>query len=365
MDKRLYWIWLASGLGFASRQLKPLLEQYGGVEELFDRRAELLQRRLVTPGQFRALNGSKPQDFEKLLARHLEAGYQVILLEDPDYPPLLREIYDPPAVLYVEGDITVLRDALPISMIGTRRPSGYGIEAARLLAGQLVAAGALLISGMADGLDSEAHKAAVAVGAPTVAVLGTAIDRTYPARNQTLREMILHDGAVLSEYPIGTEGVKNYFILRNRIIAGLCRGLLVVEARRHSGTMSTVQFALEDGRDVFSVPGSIFSPLSEGTNLLLQQGAKAVLSAADLLCEYGYEFDPEQPRRTAKEEKESLPLSKSAQAVYRVLTARPQGLEALCAACGLSSGEVMAALTELELAGLSRQLAGRQFERTK
>lgn len=365
MDERLYWIWLAGGLGFASRQLKPLLEQYDGVEDLFERRRELLQRRLVTPGQFRALNGSKPQDFEKLLSQHLEAGYQVVPLNDPDYPPLLQEIYDPPAVLYVEGDITVLRDALPISMIGTRRPSGYGIEVAKMLAGQLVAAGALLISGMADGLDSEAHKAAVAVGAPTVAVLGTAIDRTYPARNRTLREMILHDGAVLSEYPIGTNGTGSYFVLRNRIIAGLCRGLLVVEARRRSGTMSTVQFALEDGRDVFSVPGSIFSPLSEGTNLLLQQGAKAVLNAADLLCEYGYEMEPEETRQTEEQKKESLPLSEHAQAVYRVLTARAQGLETICAASGLSSGEVMAALTELELAGLSRQLAGRQFERTK
>ena len=365
MDERLGWIWLASGLGFSSRHLRPLLEEYDGPAEIFARRRELLQKCLVTPGQFRALNASRPQDFERLLEQHLEAGYQVVPLDAPDYPQLLREINDPPAVLYVEGTLSALEEALPISMIGTRRPSAYGIEAARMLAGQLVASGALLISGLADGLDSEAHKAAVAVGAPTVAVLGTAIDRTYPARNRTLREMILHDGAVISEYPIGTEGQKSFFVARNRIIAGLCRGLLVVEARRRSGTMSTVEFALENGRDVFAVPGNIFSPLSAGTNWLLQQGAKAVMSAGDLLCEYGYEENCE-PQQPSHDEGQDLPeLSEGAQTVYRVLTAHAQGLEAICAASGLSSGQAMAALTELEVAGLSRQLAGRQFERRK
>ena len=363
MDDRLYWLWLAGGLGFAARQLRPLLESYTDAAGVFAHRGELLVKRLVTPAQFRALKNSRPQDFERVLEQHLAAGYQVLALDDPDYPELLREIDDPPAVLYVEGNLSVFQHALPISMIGTRRPSAYGIEAARMIAGQLVAAGALLISGLADGLDSEAHKAAVAVGAPTVAVLGTAIDRTYPARNQTLREMILHDGAVISEYPIGTEGQKSFFVLRNRIIAGLCRGLLVVEARQRSGTMSTVQFALENGRDVFAVPGSIFSPVSAGTNRLLQQGAKAVMTADDILCEYGYEMCSEPAQLPGDAPKDEPALSEQAQAVYRLLTARPQGLEALCAASGLPSGVVMAALTELELAGLSRQLAGRQFER--
>jgi len=261
-------------------------------------------------------------------------------------------------VLYAEGQPQWLSAPLPLAMVGTRRPSAYGVEAARTLGAGLAGAGAVLVSGLADGLDSEAHKAAVAAGTPTVAVLGTAIDRCYPARNATLRGLIAKNGVILSEYPIGTTGSPNYFLLRNRIIAGLARGVIVTEARRRSGTMSTVRFALEGGRDVFAVPGSIFSPLSEGTNWLLSQVAKAVQTAGDVLCDYGVQPPAETVAAGAGA---PPPLSAGAAAVYACLTAQPQPLAALCAACGLLPGAAMAALTELELAGLSCQLAGRLF----
>ena len=364
MDRRLYWLWLAEGLGFAPQRLCGLLEIYGEPEEIYARRMELLRRRLVTPSQQRALAGSGPADFAGRLQQHLDAGYRPLCYDDPAYPQQLREIDDPPAVLYVQGDLGLIRDRLAVAMIGTRRPSAYGTEAAQFLGRRLAKAGVALVSGLADGLDSEAHRAAVAAGTPTVAVLGTAIDKTYPARNETLRRLIAQNGAVVSEYPIGTAGRGSYFVLRNRIIAGLSRGVLVVEARMRSGTMSTVRYALENGRDVFAVPGSIFSPLSEGANRLLQEGARAVLCAEDLLEEYGLqaaakkEQAPAHPQDAAADD---LPLSDAATRMRAALPVRPQEFGALCAATGLSAGAAMAALTELELAGVSSQLAGRRF----
>lgn len=358
MDERLYWLWLAKGLGFASRHLNPLLEQTGGAEGAYRMRERLLAQGLVAPAQQKQLLASEPRQFAPQLEAHLQAGYTVLCYDAPQYPTLLREIFDPPAVLYAEGQVQWLNAALPLAMVGTRRPSAYGVEAARTLGKGLAGAGAVLVSGLAEGLDSEAHKAALAAGTPTVAVLGTAIDRCYPARNATLRGLIAKNGVILSEYPIGTTGSPNYFLLRNRIIAGLARGVIVTEARRRSGTMSTVRFALEGGRDVFAVPGSIFSPLSEGTNWLLSQGAKAVQTAGDVLCDYGVQ----PPAETIAAGAEAPPpLSAGAAAVYACLTAQPQPLAALCAACGLLPGAAMAALTELELAGLSCQLAGRLF----
>lgn len=359
MDERLFWLWLASGLGFAAHQLPELLARCGDAAGIYEHRGALLREKLVTPAQQKALATSRPQDFADQLQLHEASGFQVLTLSSPDYPPRLAAIADPPAVLYVQGDVSLLRAPLLIGMVGTRRPSAYGVEAARFLGRQLAAAGAVLVSGLADGLDSEAHAAALAVGRPTVAVLGTAIDQTYPARNAGLRQKIAADGAVLSEYPIGTRGQGSYFVLRNRLIAGLSRGLLVTEARRRSGTMSTVRYALEEGRDVFAVPGSIFSPLSEGTNWLLQQGAAPVTGAADLLCVYGLAApEGEKPASPAPA---AAPPAGDAAKIYALLGAQPQTLEALCEASGLAPGAVMAALTELELDGYSRQLAGRQF----
>ena len=361
MDERLYWLWLAQGLGFASARLHPLLEQYGGPQEIYNCRMQLLRAGLVSHAQQKQLLAAGPQQMEAVLLQHEEAGFAVVPYQDSRYPELLRQIADPPAVLYLQGEAQYLQGPLLLGLVGTRRPSAYGMEVVQRLGGDLARAGVTLVSGMADGLDSEAHKAAVAAGAPTVAVLGTAIDQTYPARNATLREMILKKGAVISEYPIGTAGKGNYFLLRNRIIAGLSRGVLVAEGRRRSGTLSTAKHAVDNGRDVFAVPGSIFSPLSEGTNWLLTQGAKPTRSAGDVLEEYGLTHGS-----AAEEEGPAadLPLSGEARALLNHLGAQPCTAQQLCAAAQLSAPVVMAALTELELAGLASQLAGRQFVRS-
>lgn len=362
-DDRLVWLWLANGLGPAAHQLPQLIEYYGSAADIFSHRMELLREKQITPAQQKTLAASKPEDFAARLAQHTTQGITVLTYDDTAYPQLLRDTDAPPAVLYVKGDVACLSPRLPVGMVGTRRPSAYGVDAAAKLADGLAAAGVTLISGLADGLDSEAHKAAVRANVPTVAVLGTAIDVCFPARNAALRDCIEQCGAVVSEFPIGTKGQSAYFLLRNRIIAGLSRALCVIEARSRSGTMSTVRCALDYGRDVFAVPGSIFSPLSEGTNALLAEGARVLSCADDLLRDYTALLP--QPLCAEQPQQQTLQplfaLSPDGKIMQTVLTTTPKGLALLCEETGLSSAAAMAALTELELAGVSLQQPGRLF----
>lgn len=362
MDEQLYWLWLSAGLGAGAHGMQALLATYGeDVKAIYANRMELLRQGFVTPAQQRVLATTTPESLQPRLALHEEKGIAVLCYSDARYPAALKEIDTPPPVLYATGNLSYLQADLPVGMIGTRRPSAYGIEAAKLIADGLAAAGATLVSGLADGLDSEAHKAAVRGNAPTIAVLGTAIDVTFPARNATLRGLVEQRGVCISELPVGTAGQGAYFLLRNRLIAGLCKGLCVIEARKRSGTMSTVRFALDYGRDVFAVPGSIFSPLSEGTNSLIADGARPIASAADVLAEY---LPPEaclKPVAPAAPQQELLPLSGEAQKLSKALSAQPQPIAELCAKAELPFAVAMAALTELELAGICEQQPGRQF----
>lgn len=358
MDERLYSLWLAAGLGPASHQAAKLFAAFDSSRAVFDARMSLLRDGFVTPTQQRQLVSAHPQDFADRLLQHEKAGITILCFEDADYPELLRDTDAPPVVLYVRGDAKNLSAELPVAMVGTRRPSAYGVDAAARIATGLAKKGVVLVSGLADGLDSEAHKAAVREFVPTVAVLGTAIDVCFPARNASLLGCIVKCGAVVSEFPIGTKGQGAYFLMRNRIIAGLSKALVVVEARHRSGTMSTVHAALEYGRDVYAVPGSIFSPLSEGTNGLLAEGARVLTKAEDLLTDFGLMEQQEPEQHQPKEE---FPISQQAESVQLLLCSEPLGLETLCQRANLSSAAVMAALTELELSGKVRQLPGRLF----
>lgn len=362
MDEQLYWLWLSAGLGAGAHGMQALLAAYGAdAEAIYASRMDLLRQGMVTPSQQRILATTTPDSLKARLLQHEEKGITMLCYTDARYPSILKQIDTPPPVLYATGDVRYLQTEVPVGMIGTRRPSAYGIEAAKLVADGLATAGVTLVSGLADGLDSEAHKAAVRGNAPTIAVLGTAIDVTFPARNATLRGLVEQHGVCISELPIGTAGQGAYFLLRNRLIAGLSRGLCVIEARKRSGTMSTVRFALDYGRDVFAVPGSIFSPLSEGTNSLIADGARPIASAADVLAEYlpAAEITPQDAPVVAQQE--LLPLSDAAQKLSKVLSAQPQPIAELCAKAQLPFAAAMAALTELELAGLCTQQAGRQF----
>lgn len=388
MDDRLYWLWLANGLSPGAHQLPALLEAFDDAAGVWENRVSLLRRHLVTPAQQKALATTGPEAMEAILRRHEQAGVQVLTYASDAYPPLLRTIDSPPPVLYLVGDAACLSAPLTVGMVGTRRPSAYGVDAAAKLADGLAAGGAVLVSGLADGLDGEAHKAAVRAKVPTVAVLGTAIDQCFPARNAALRRCIEQCGAVVSELAIGTPGQPGYFLARNRIIAGLSRAVCVVEARLRSGTMSTVRFALEYGREVFAVPGSIFSPLSEGTNSLLAEGARVLSRSEDLLADpmlagavSGDTF-PDRARLLHRAQEmdragpaapqlsflspqspavELAELSAPARQLADCLGAEPKSFEQLCAEAQLSAGSAMAALTELELAGVALPQPGRRY----
>ena len=253
----------------------------------------------------------------------------------PGYPPLLTELHDPPARLFLDGDAELLAGPA-VAVVGARSCSSYGSHVARALGRELAAAGVVVVSGLARGIDGEAHRGALDAGA-TVAVLGCGIDRDYPRAHADLARRIREKGLVISEYPPRTEPAPWRFPARNRIIAGLALATVVVEARSRSGALSTADFALELGRDVFAVPGEITAALSAGTNELLRQGAAPLLSAADVLSALGLE-----PARRPPPD-----LSAAAADVLVILADGPRVVDELVARSRRTSGEVAAALVEL------------------
>lgn len=260
------------------------------------------------------------------------------------YPELLGQIPDPPRRLWVRGDAPLELLARPsVAIVGARACSGYGRSVARLLATEVAAAGAVVVSGMARGIDGEAHRGALAAGGATVAVLGCGVDRDYPAAHAELARTIVHSGGlVVSEYEPGIEPAPWRFPARNRIIAGLARATVVIEARERSGALITADFALEDGRDVLAVPGEITAALSAGTNALLRLGATPATSGADVLEALGLE--PQPPAR-------SIPDDPAATAVLAAVAAGAGTPDELSRATGLAAGELAGAVALLELAG--------------
>jgi DNA processing protein len=266
----------------------------------------------------------------------------------PGYPPLLAELHDPPSRVFVRGEVHALSQP-GVAVVGARSCSAYGAQVARTLARELAAAGVVVVSGLARGVDGEAHRGALEGGGPTVAVLGCGIDRDYPRSHAELARRIVVSGAVVSEYPPGVEPAPWRFPARNRIIAGLSLATVVVEARERSGALITADFALELGRDVFAVPGEITSGLSAGTNDLLRQGAAPLTSVRDVLEALGIEA--ERRTRTAS-------VSDAARSLLALLADGASAADELTRASGLSSAEVAAALVELELGGLAAQADG-------
>jgi DNA processing protein len=265
------------------------------------------------------------------------------VLERRYLPPLLRAIYDPPPRLYLRGGAENDVLAKPaVAIVGARACSPYGAQVARRLGGELAAAGLVVVSGLARGIDGEAHRGALEVGGLTVAVLGCGIDRDYPAAHAELARRVRERGLVVSEYEPGVEPAPWRFPARNRIIAGLSGATVVVEARERSGALITADLALEEGRDVLAVPGEITSSLSAGTNALLKLGAAPCTSAADVLELFGL----------TQEERAAPPVGETAAAV---LAALPAAADDLVRATGLDAPAVAVALAELELAGLARE----------
>jgi DNA processing protein len=273
--------------------------------------------------------------------------FHTVARREPGYPPLLRDLHDPPPTLHIRGELEALSSP-GVAVVGARSCSAYGAQVARAVARDLAAVGLVVVSGLARGVDGEAHRGALESGGRTIAVLGCGIDRDYPRSHSELARRIVVAGAVVSEYPPGVEPAPWRFPARNRIIAGLALATIVVEARERSGALITADFALELGRDVFAVPGEITSGLSAGTNDLLRQGAAPLTSVQDVLDALGVE---------STSARESA-VSEAAATLLELLRDGASGMDELIRTSDLSSAEVAAALVELELAGLAAQADG-------
>lgn len=285
-----------------------------------------------------------------------QRGIGIVSLQCSSYPTLLREIYDPPSVLYYLGDLPGFRGLLGV--VGSRKATRYGQAVTARLVPELGQAGFGVVSGLAMGIDACAHLASVKASTYTLAVLGNGVDIYYPSCNRSLQEKIIAVGCLLSEFPPGTKPLASHFPRRNRIISGLSQGLLVVEAGLKSGAMITVGFALEQGRDVFSVPGNINSPQSSGTNHLIRMGAKPVLSSQDILEEYGRDLPLVQARSEA-----ATALDQEEKNLLALIDAQGISVDELIFLTGQPGGVVLARLVALELKGLIARLPGQKYSR--
>lgn len=280
-----YWIWLQQALGANSAKPEKLLSEFGSIGGVYEaRRVDYIAAGFLSEKEIRRLCDKSLEKAKDVVGHCMENGYTVITF--PELPKRLCNIYAPPCVLYVWGSLPQPTDGVYISMVGTRNVTPYGVEAATKLAAGLAHCGAVVVSGMAIGVDGASHRGALKGGGKTVAVIGCGIDIDYPSQHRELKRLIAQNGAVISEYPPGTRPDRANFPARNRLIAALSLGCVVVEAGSRSGSLITASLAAEMGRDVFAVPGSIFSPVSEGTNRLLRDGSKPVCNVLDILEEY-------------------------------------------------------------------------------
>ena len=304
----------------------------------------------------------KSVDLAGELRRIREFGCNIVTWQDADYPPLLKQIYDPPILLYVKGTLSP-RDKNSVAIVGSRQTTHYGINVARKLAYQLGYVGVTVVSGGARGIDTAAHQGALNAKGRTIAVLGTGINIVFPSENATLFEKISENGAIITQFPFNRPADKQSFPIRNRIVAGMTLGTVVVEANLTSGALITANFANEAGRQVFAVPGSIDSPRSKGCHNLIKNGAKLCEGAEDILSEFEYLF-PASNRPPSAAETGVLPaleLSETEQLVYALLSHEEISIDDIIQRAGLPVSAVSVALLSLEMKRLVRQLPGRRY----
>ena len=367
MDDLADWLRLTSTPGLGPTTQRALLSAFGLPERVFaaghsavagvvGREAALL---LDTP-----LDGGR---LDNTVAWLESPGNHIVTLADPAYPPSLLEIADPPALLYVTGNPAVL-SAPALAIVGARSATRQGEETARAFSRALAEAGLTIVSGLAMGIDAAAHEGALsATPGLTVAVTGTGADRVYPARHRKLAHAIAEHGAILSEYPLGTAPLPHNFPRRNRLIAGLSMGVLVIEAALNSGSLITARLAAEGGREVFAIPGSIHSPTARGCHRLIRDGAKLVETAADVLDELRWSRS-RQERIAPAADQHTLPVHADDEprtaAVLVALGFDPVDVDTLATRSGLTVDALYAILTPLELAGRISRMPGGRFQRT-
>ncbi|ANJ74255.1 DNA-processing protein DprA [Ralstonia insidiosa] len=367
------WLRLTETPGVGPVAARQLLAAFGLPQDIFVQPYSALAR-VLPERQARALLAAPDAALAALIERTVawanEPGNAVFTLADRGYPPRLLELTDPPTVLYAKGDVSLLR-AAAVGVVGARSATAAGIDNARAFAQALSAASVTIVSGLALGIDAAAHEGALGGPGSTIAVVGTGLDIVYPARNRALAHRIAEAGVIISEYPLGMGARAENFPRRNRLIAGLARGLLVVEAAAQSGSLITARLAAEQGRDVFAIPGSIHSPLAKGCHLLIKQGAKLVETAADILDELGWGRSTAPVKRTSRTAPAEdaviaqAPVARAAPSAAETtlldaLGFDPVDLDTLCERTGQAAAALSAQLLALELDGrVERQPGGR------
>ena len=369
--------WIALNLirGIGPRTANQLLEEFGAPAQVFAASRLALEKFGLKPNTIQELHDSSilekaNEEIERLEALHA----RVITLEDEDYPALLREIHDPPIALYVRGDLPKAYAQPCLAVVGSRRCSTYGVNTAQMLARDLAANGLTIVSGMARGIDAAAHRGALEAaeaGGQTIAIVGTGLETTYPKEHKGLEVEIMVHGAVISEFPLGTPPLPQNFPYRNRILSGLCFGVLVVEAAEHSGSLITARLAYEQGREVFAVPGNITSQTSFGPNYLIKDGAKLVQQWRDVVEELPLEIKEkilgvqrvaDQKGNNVQSMFPAVEFSATERQLLEILSPDvPAHIDQLLLSSGLASAELMNALLSLEMKDRIRELPGKSF----
>ena len=388
MSALKYWLWLTELPGLTNQTRLALLRHFPTPEDVYYADPEeVLLTEGITREQAKLLEDKDCSGADRILADCQQLDLDLLTIQDAGYPNRLRNIYDPPCLLYVRGRLPAFDDEASIAVVGTRDCTPYGVSCAEKLGYGLAAGGAVVVSGLARGVDSAALRGALRAGGTVTAVLGNGLDVVYPPENQYLYEDVAAAGALISEYPPGTPPEAKHFPVRNRIMSGLCLGTLVVEAPARSGALITAGTALEQGRDVFAVPGPIDAPASVGCNRLIRDGAGLVADAWDILGEYEPRFPDKLRREGAREtpavlgyqarqktEPKPVPPSVSLShndysltddqiCLLRALTEEPMLVDDLIELTDIPTRRVLSALTVLEIEHLVTQHSGKRYAR--
>lgn len=394
-----YWIWLQRALG-AGKKISDYLLYYGDPRNIYEAgREKLLKTGIIDRKIIDALAEYSPSQSYSIMKQCEDNGWKIIAYDNEYYPPLLRKINDSPLVLYVQGDETVLAKQFSMGIVGTRKASGYGIKVAKDISKILVQAGSVIVSGGALGIDSASHEAAIEAGGKTVAILGGGLGNSYLSQNEPLRQRIAENGALVSEYFPFEEPTVKSFPIRNRLISGMCRGTIVVEAKIKSGSIGTANHAKKQGRPVFAVPGEMFDLNFEGTNYLINNGALPLFNVADIVnyykdmimsendgempeIEYSVPSEKERPVKSESEKREireikekpqvekkkqhqkvQLPETATENAVklYGIITEIAKTADEYVEETGMSVQDMFAAITELEIYGVVTMYSGNRY----
>ena len=392
-----YWLWMQKALGEGAH-IKNILEDFGSAKRLYD--SNILEWKMsasLVSKQINRLEQTDINSVDEIIYTCENNGWSIIDYDDERYPQRLKEIYNPPCVLYVDGELGNIDNLALIGIVGTRKASEYAVKVTHIMSRGIAECGAVVVSGGALGVDTAAHKGALAAGGKTIAVLGCGLGTDYLNENKPLREMIKNNGALVTEYPPFTRAGRTTFPMRNRLISGLSLGVLVVEAGIKSGSLITANYALEQGRDVFAVPSSVLSVDFAGTNKLIDDGAIVATKPSQILALYSEKFDSidiskvrsvdelmrdergkdanvkkedklsfdnleENRTKRLEREKKALKLTGDVRAVYQCLDDTFLHIDAIIEKTGLTSQKAAASITRLEVMGLVQSASGKRYK---